>query len=455
MVWRFIQLKVQAMPRFVLTLLLFLLASAILAQENICETTRRAALAESYSLCSAIDAGLACYGNSSASAEIRSEGLSFNLPGDTLLLNDLISVSSATGENQYGMVYLRTMAYSPDSWESHELSLYLIGDASLRNEGQENLNIPTVTTTIVGAEGANVRSGASTEYRILTSLFEGDIVKVLGRFRDESFYQVQLPNGEVGWVAAGAIDADLSALPLLDEEAAEPALLYQPYAAFSLISNSPSGDCRHEGDNGLLVQADSPVRLSINGAEIILNGTSFIETLESDLRILAIEGTVTYGETEAEEGFLLRLALLDARVDSSVEPVIAPYRFETYQDLPTELLPRYVYVGIDLSSLITPAPTIDRSPIADVLVTDRCVITTGQTGANLRGGPGEAFPIRGVLAYRETVYPIGTATGADGSIWWELAQNVWVQGSVVVTGGDCLAVPNAAFIPVLPTSTAD
>lgn len=443
------------MPRLALVFFIFLFASVIIAQENICETTRRAALAESYVLCSAIDAGQACYGNSSASAEIASAGLSFGLPGDMLLLNDLGSVTTATGENQYGMVYLRSTAYSPDSWEGHELSLYLMGDASLRNTGQENLTVPTVTAAIVGADGANVRSGASTEYRIITSLFEGDIVKVLGRFRDESYYQVQLPNGEVGWIAAGAIDADVSALPLLDEDAPQADLLYMPYAAFSLITNATEGTCPHDGDSGLLLQADAPVRLNVNGAQVILNGTAFIETLESDLRILAIEGTVSYNESIAEEGFLLRLSLVDGIVDAGIAAVVAPYPFETYKDLPTEILPRYVYVGIDLSSLITPAPSVDRSPIADTLVTDPCVITTGQGGANLRGGPSEAFPIRGVLAYRETVHPIGRTTGADGTVWYELAQNVWVHGAVVVTGGDCLAVPQSQLIPILvPTASA-
>jgi uncharacterized protein YraI len=446
-------MKVESMPRLALVFFVFLFASIIIAQENSCETTRRAALAESFVLCSTIDAGQACYGNSSANAEIRSEGLSFSVPGDMLLLNDLSSTTTSTGENQYGMVYLRTTAYSPDSWEEHELSLYLMGDASLSNTGEENLSVPTVTTSIIGADGANVRSGASTDYRIITSLFEGDTVKILGRFRDESYYQVQLPNGEVGWIAAGAVDADLSALPLLNEDAPQPELLYMPYAAFNLLTNTTEGDCPHEGGSGLLLQADAPVRLNINGAQIILNGTAFIETLESDLRILAIEGSLNYGETEAEEGFLLRLSLVDGQVDDNVAAVVAPYRFETYKDLPTEILPRYVYVGIDLSSIITPAPSIDRSPIADVLVTDPCVITTGQTGANLRGGPSEEFPIRGVLAYRETVHPIGRTTGADGTVWWELAQNVWVHGSVVVTGGDCLAVPQSQLIPVLPAST--
>jgi hypothetical protein len=443
------------MPRLALLTFVLFFSSILLAQDNICESTRRAAIAESYSFCSAIDVGQVCYGNSPTTAEIRSEGLSFNLPGDMLSLNDLNGVMTATDENQFGMAYLRTRAYSPENWEVHDLSLYLLGDAMIRNEGQENLTVPSVTTSVIGAEGVNVRSGASTEYRILSSLFEGDLVKVTGVFRDESFYRVQLPNGETGWIAAGAIDADLSDLPVLDDDAPSPELLYLPYAAFSLMTNTSNGACAYEGDSGLLLQSDAPVRLSINGAQIIVDGTAFIETLEADLRVLAIEGRVSYGELEAEEGFLLRLELLEGRVNSAVEPVVAAYSFERYQNLPTEILPRFVYVGIELSSIITPAPGIDRSPIADVLVTDPCVLTTGQGGANLRGGPSEDFPIRGVLAYRETARPIGRTT-TNGAVWWELAQNVWINGAVAVTGGDCLAVPNSLLIPILiPTASPE
>jgi uncharacterized protein YgiM (DUF1202 family) len=444
------------MPRLALFVILLLFTSALLAQENSCEITRRAALSESYSFCSTVEAGQACYGNSPiVAAEMRSEGLSFSLPNDRLLLNDLNSVTTSTDANQFGMVFLRTTAYSPNSWEGHELSLYLLGDATLRNEGQENLSIPTITTTIISSEGANVRSGASTEYRILTSLFEGDIVKVTGRFQDDSFYQIQLPDGEMGWIASSTIDADLSALPLLEEDAPALEALYLPYAAFSLQTNPVTGPCAYDGDSGLLLQSNTPLRLRVNGAEIILNGTAFIETLDADLRLLALEGTVTYSDMDAEEGYLMRLALLEGRVDSSILAVVAAYPFERYQNLPTEILPRFVYVGIDLSSLITPAPSIDRSPIADVLVTDPCVITTGQGGANLRGGPSEEFPIRGVLGYRETVLPIGR-TISNGVVWWELAQNVWINGAVAVTGGDCLAVPNSPLVPVLiPTATPE
>jgi hypothetical protein len=109
-----------------------------------------------------------------------------------------------------------------------------------------------------------------------------------------------------------------------------------------------------------------------------------------------------------------------------------------------------VYIGLDEQLLITPRPQPDRSPLSDILVDEPCVVTTGQTGANLRAGPGTDFPIRGVLAYRETVNPTARATGTDGGTWWRIAQNLWLSAATTVTGGDCVNVPQSDRVPVPP-----
>ncbi len=165
-------------------------------------------------------------------------------------------------------------------------------------------------------------------------------------------------------------------------------------------------------------------------------------------RHLFLEGDITYEDETIVEGYQLIVSEENSTID--------PYDSTRFAPLPTQILPRYTYIGIELNTIITPAPTVDRSPIADVLVDDPCVITTGEGGANLRSGPGSEFPIRGVLAFRETANPISRVIGSDVLLWYELAQNVWVTSQVVVTGGDCLSVPQAQRIPVpIPTATPE
>lgn len=428
---------------FIFFMLIF--SVTVFAQNNDCPNSEHAALAESRVSCADLAEGQACYGSSSLSADLLSGDLSFNVSGDRLALDAVTTISSSRDDG-YGIAMLHTTGYRLDSWQALDIALVLLGDVTIANTGNENINVPVLTALIVGSQGANVRSGSSTDYRLITTLFEGDIIKVTGRLVDNTYYRVQLPSGETGWIAAGAVEEDVSHLPVVDVNSPAPEILYAPYASFSLETAMTDAQCTESWESGLLVQTseDSEVRLRINQRSLLLSGTAFVQSRANvDIRVFVIEGSVQFEDTMTESGFWLRLPLDGAAA-------IEPYEFSRVAYLPTEVLPRYIYIGLELSSIITPAPSEDKSPIADTLVTEPCVVTTGEGGANLRGGPSSEFPIRGVLAFRETANPIAKTNGSDGRIWWELAQNLWVNSSVVVTGGDCFAVPQSQRIPILP-----
>lgn len=430
-----------------ITFFLLIASVTILAQENNCPVQEQAAISESRVWCADIAEEQACYGNSRLSAKLLADNLSFNYAGDKVPLDAVATISSSIEENQYGVAILHTVSYTMDSWKPNDVTLVMLGNLTIANTGNENINVPVITTQIVGSQGANVRTGTSTDYRIITPLFEDDTVKLTGRLADDSYYRLQLPSGESGWIAGGAIETDTSSLPVVDMDSSAPELLYAPYTSFSLETAMADAQCNESWESGLLVQStkDKAVRLQINGSAFLLSGTIFVQSRANvDNRIFVIEGSVEYGDSLVEEGDWIRIPF-----DAS-GATIENYELSRMAYLPTEILPRYVYIGVDFSTIITPAPSQDRSPIADTLVTAPCILTTGRTGANLRGGPGNEFPIRGVLAFRETANPIGRTTGLDGANWWELAQNVWVSGAVVVTGGDCAAVPQSQRIPVLP-----
>jgi uncharacterized protein YgiM (DUF1202 family) len=434
--------------KYALSMLSILIFSvAVSAQNNNCPVLERTAVSESWASCADLAEGQACYGNPSLSAELLSDDMSFASSGDRVSLDAVTRISSSVGDNGYGVAMLRTSGYTIDSWQAQDVSLVLLGDVTIANTGNENINVPVVTTQIVGSQGANIRSGASSDYRIITSLFEGETVKLTGRWADNSYYRVQLISGETGWIAAGAVAEDVSHLAVVDINSPAPELLYAPYASFSLETAMTDAQCIESWESGILVQSSEAIviRLRINQGSLLLKGTIFVQSRPTvDLRIFVIEGTVQFEDTIAQAGFWLRIPLQEG------SSVIETYELSRVAYLPTEILPRYVYIGIDLNTIITPAPSENRSPIVDTLVTAPCVLTTGEGGANLRSGPSRTFPIRGVLAFRETANPIGRTTGADGNMWWELAQNVWINGAVVVTGGDCIAVPQSQRIPILP-----
>jgi uncharacterized protein YgiM (DUF1202 family) len=456
-----IPLESTRMRRFWIICLSCLLSTAIIFAQD-CPTLEQAAVGETRVWCAEITTGEACYGNSIIAPEFTSfapDNVTFAAPGDTVPLTAIAALSTAIDENRYGAALIHTVGYEPNSWQTQAVTLALLGEVRLTNTGQEGIAIPTLTTTITAPEGANIRTGTSEDFRVLTSLLVGEIVKIMGRLADDSWLLIQLTDGRTGWVTATAVETNLSELPIVDTESPQPDLLYTPYSAFSLHTTTGDSRCSQAWESGLLIQSskETAVRLLVNERQLLVSGTLFLQAaLESEFDIFVIDGTAQIDDTEVEEGYHAIISTEKDETGNWLETAIRPYDFVRLAPLPTELLPQYTYIGIDLSTIITPAPSTDRSPIAAMLVTDPCVLTTGEGGANLRGGPGAEFPIRGVLDFRETARPIGRATGSDGALWWELAQNVWINAAVVVTGGDCVSVPQSQRIPnPLPTATPE
>jgi hypothetical protein len=73
-----------------------------------------------------------------------------------------------------------------------------------------------------------------------------------------------------------------------------------------------------------------------------------------------------------------------------------------------------------------------------VLVDENVTCMAGsQSGANLRSGPGTDFDRLGALKAGEPADVIGQATGSDGFVWWQLADESWVRSDLVDEAGDC------------------
>lgn len=64
----------------------------------------------------------------------------------------------------------------------------------------ESASVPTAGTAVVISNGLNVRSGAGTNYSVLTGVYYGTTLDVLGRNTDGTWLKIQTPSGVVGWV---------------------------------------------------------------------------------------------------------------------------------------------------------------------------------------------------------------------------------------------------------------
>lgn len=438
---------------------MLLIGAAVAAQDD-CPTLERAAFAEARVWCVSLISDSACYGNPLAAAETSAE-LPFASSGDLVPLQTLTALSTTTDENQFGVALMQSSTFAVDDWTPVELRWVLLGEA------QVNDISPTFAPRISAIEaeqGANLRSSAAEDAGLIATLPVNTNVHLLALSQGGDWVQVLLRDGRAGWVVASAVDADMSDLPpasTVDTASFTP--YGTPFTQVTLTSGRDDARCGDAPESGVMVQVMSPdatTALNINGADVTFDGTLYLQAVPDALTVHVLEGEATVSAVEqtvtASSGQAVTVAFAeDEDGETVIEAVDEPasYDFARVDDLPVELLARAIYIGIDLAQIITPRPAEDVSPIADVLVTDPCRITTGETGTNLRGGPGTEFPIRGVMAFRESAAPVGRATGTDGGNWWMLARNVWVSAATTVTGGDCIAVPQVTRVPVPPQET--
>ena len=52
----------------------------------------------------------------------------------------------------------------------------------------------------------NVRSGAGTNFGVVGALQPGEVVEIVGQNSDASWFEVRLPDGDTGWVAAFLVE---------------------------------------------------------------------------------------------------------------------------------------------------------------------------------------------------------------------------------------------------------
>lgn len=438
----------------VLFILLFF-AIPSLAQNADCPVVEQAALSEAHLWCAEMEANQACFGNANLAAALYSTAdsqLRFQLPGDTLPLTSLNTLNSSADGGLWGVALARTLAYPVDSWQSGEVAMLIFGNVSLSNRGKEGVSILTQDMEISAAEGANIRSGPTTEFRILQPLFAGESVKAIGRLEDDTWLMVALRSGEAGWLTASAVSDDFSGLPIVTVDAAPVGSLYRPFADFQLTSGLGDARCAQASDSGVLLQTPteaSALVIRVNNSIIRFAGAIFLQTQDSgQLIVNVLEGEAVVEAQNAAEtvnaGYQTRVSLI--LTDGDLSPAAAPsspetYAYERMLRVPVEWLPRPVFAGLELRTIISPRPSSGNSPLQGMLPTEKCKITVGEGGANLRVGPGTEYPIRGVMDFRQSAEPDGRARGTDGAMWWRIIEGVWIRQDTTVTGGDCVAVP--------------
>lgn len=449
------------MSRIALVASCFLLCFVVMAQDaSSCPQLQQEAFNALNIYCGEQVEDSLCYGNPTLSvnyAENAPEGLRFSLPGDAIPLNSILWFSTSTEANTWGISRAHLRVYPANSLQVEQASMVLFGDVIVYNRGTEGSSVITQDIEVTSAQGANIRTGTATDFRVIEPVLDGTILKASGRLEDSSWVRVYTSRGLVGWVSSAGISGDIEELPVVTEDDPTQDLIL-PLQQFDFQSGFSNPDCADVPTSGILLQTNTNDDLSlpfvINDVRIELMGTAYLRARPDEGFLIAItEGSAIVTALESSQtinaGYVSRV-FMETDEDGNLQALEAPspplvYDDEEMATLPLELLGRETIVALDIYTIITPRPAGESSPIAGMALNAQCTITTGESGTNLRTGPGTSFPIRAVMAYRESAKPIGRTIGTDGAPWWKLAEGVWVRVDTTVFGGDCTAVSSVEF----------
>ncbi len=444
-----------------LCLLLIIAPILVIAQDDdLCPIPIAESFASVQSACADADVGTLCLGAPTAFAMPFEGGTATALlaAGDSASVSDVAFLSLSTEDATWGTVKLQTTAYDGISWQPQPVLMLAFGNVQLRNLGNENLTLPTADVIVTPAAGANVRSGPTTEHRVLATLFQDDVLKAIGILNDSQWLQVMLPDGQSGWIAIGAVSGDISILPIVTADAVAPQMIYPPFAAFNLQTGTEDAPCPNTPESGVLIHTPSdaaPLVLLVNGAALRLNGLVFLQAQSAGelvVNVLMGQAEVSaMGETQvAQQGARVVVPMNAMSDEGLLAPADVPLPAEAYDygrlaSLPLELLPQPAYVGVLLEALITPPAAPGRDPLAGVPFDAQCTIAASTAPARVRSGPGTSYPIIGEMPPYASAQPDGLYAPEVGDAWWRLAPGAWVAWQAVFFEGACDEVPPVVF----------
>lgn len=427
-------LKVRYLVFGLLLFFLVLISPAIdnnpptLAQDNDddCETLMTEALQVVGSTCAEMGRDEACYGHFPITTELSENATGqFETDGDlvdVLEIQTLVTESADPETGAWGVALLLVQADLPEESDAM-MTFVLFGDVELSNAGDVEIPAPTCSITNDTANNINIRSGSSTDTEIVETLTAGDNAIATARNEAGDWLQIDY-NDTTGWVYQPLIstDCNVNDLDVLSEGQTQPSGRTNAFT----LETGQSDTCESIPD-GLLVHSPEGrrARVVVNGVEMVFSSVGFLTAqANSEMTVQGIEGQieVTVGsDTETvTPDFVTSIPLAGLTADG---PPSTP-----------------VEVDADADTYVATFDAVDTM-LDENSIGSRACNATADSDVNLRGGPGTEYNLAGGIDVEGEVTVTGTATGADGSVWWQTSGG-WVRSDLVGLAGACENIPD-------------
>ncbi|MEQ8676137.1 MAG: SH3 domain-containing protein [Aggregatilineales bacterium] len=335
----------------VLVMLIFIGAFVVTAQNDTdtCPTIVEQVLETVDEACTTLGRNQICYGNNLIDARnFQDVPIStFASVGDTTDVLEIASLVTAPfdlSDETWGIAMMALQANLPDTIPGQNVIFVVFGDAEISNqvvpEDQIISNLEATSTSNV-----NLRAGTGTTFDVVGTLTTNEVITINGRNSAGDWLRLETEDG-TAWVFASLIstEGDVSLLPVVGGD--DSATFSAPMQAFSLSTGLGQSACDEVPPDGVLVQAptETTVNFLINGVEVQVGSTAFLQVREGVLYVSTFDGSVTItsaGESQIiEPGYFVRAS------DDTPPSDPLPYDYDGFWFMPTWLLPENV--GIPL-----------------------------------------------------------------------------------------------------------
>ncbi|GAB5491953.1 MAG: hypothetical protein Phog2KO_21680 [Phototrophicaceae bacterium] len=431
--------------------LLFIIAIPAMAQES-CSADIIRALSRAGSACTDVTRNHVCYGNGDIVSRFDSANQdSFALVGEraqTGLLQQLIVDST----NEYSVTGMQLQLSLLNTQPGRNVSLLAFGNVTLTNQ------VPVRPTILVESTGLlTLRASPSNEADIIEQYPLRTTVTANGLYSEGGWLRVEVPNtSEIAWVLLDIIttNQEIDTLNIVDVDTP----FLRSFQIMTMRNNSTSSLCDDAPPSGMLLQSPNTsdaVEITINGLDMLIAGTIFLETVDDDFILRQIEGqsllrlatqqqwivsgseiSVTLDSTATVTGNLSEIEPFDSTYLARLPLNSLNYRV----GIPTDI------VQSDLDNLIADLTAIPLVIAQDSMMSaDRCIRTANGI-VTLYAGTGTFYEVIRDISSGTILYPVLQLSDSDGVAWWQLSNGHWMVASRANIEGNCNEIPLAQVV---------
>lgn len=318
---------------------LLLVATGVLAQDEVCSTVREHALATTFQHCNNVGPNEVCYGYSEVASVVNcDETLDFTAPGDIIPLQTLCAMrlSAMSLSGQWGIAVMNVAPEVPEQG----LTYILFGDVEIQNAASANSQMRVWVTT-----ESTIRSGPGSSFDSISSIASGEVILVNACNCTRNWLRTVLNDGRAGWILARNVSVlgDTEELPVATSNTP----IYESMEAFTFSSGHEMTSCAGTTTAGVLIQSPAgadEAHLRINNVEVTLTSTIFAQSQPGHhLTISVLDGighfTANGFAVSAPAGTKAVIPLSDDNLPSGLIRV-EPFQTEEVVQLPMTLLPQ-------------------------------------------------------------------------------------------------------------------